>query len=459
MPNQADDQFKLRRRDFLRLLSNGAFVLAGAEVLAGCGGGGGGNAAPRVMAGTVNLNQIGGSGLTVQTAGQTDAQVNAVGAFTTNISTQGTQLHTVADSSGNLRGLSLSNPSTTQPHMSVDAMSTALSLVFITPGILTTTPSEASQRIAQIQLLKSFDALVTYLAANLAQTLLSDIRKTSQLDNLIAACIDEWSNTNGRSPRGVRSRDAVNANFSAQWGAGTPASQQIVLGNGGWRRVNVVRQYLDASGTELPSPVPALLVVPDPMDGALAVSWGSIVDLSAGDPKVQTVTVNLQEAPNIATVVIWVRGSGLKSGVQVPDSVKSISYDNARFETLIYYLFFPFVDLLIGKFSLAEESIGADLYDFIYQRAQNIPDLEAAIEAGDVAKAATLVTDIFTSLLAAVVGVLASSLALGEIGTILTVASAAMGLANVIKALNTWLHYPNAFSIQLPVSSAGVTIQ
>lgn len=147
MSDQTDEQFMLRRRDFLRTLASGAMLLAGGNMLAGCGGGGGSvGGRTTTVTGTVNMSQIGGSGLAIQTAIEANAPVSAQGTFSTQTSASASHLIFVTDGASKVRAVGIANPLTAQT-MPLDATSTALVLVMITPGILTFDPTQTNQRI------------------------------------------------------------------------------------------------------------------------------------------------------------------------------------------------------------------------------------------------------------------------------------------------------------------------
>ncbi|MDQ2731210.1 MAG: hypothetical protein M3Y56_06090 [Armatimonadota bacterium] len=309
----------MKRRKFMRLLYGSALgvsVPGTLAMLAGCGSGGGNSLAvvpgPSTQRGLVNTGEIGGSGLLVQSVYAPTAPVAADGSFSTTFSAVGPQLISVTDGTGALRGLGLFNPAPllfsplrqTTPSMVIDLHSTAVSLVYITPGILTTDTTEGIQRQSQISNLTTFPALLTFVTQNLKSGSLQSILGDPSLDSLKGACIREWAAGHGfpdNSPA-LSSNDA--GGFSANLRSDTDKPLQANLTNRSWRWINVARVDLDgrkiATGTKDP--------VFGTMAGAAGGSWGAIFGSAIDLPATATEVPDLNDPGSNAYLEYWIRG-------------------------------------------------------------------------------------------------------------------------------------------------------
>jgi hypothetical protein len=154
------------RRVYLQGLSAAAIT----TWLAGCGGSGsggsGGGAAGPVIAdtkitGSLNASQIGGTQLKVFSV--IDGMVDVVsGSFTTKASEEVAQALLVTDGSQKLRAMFIHVAG--RP-MTADATSTALAIVFLTPGLSTLDKETARSRLQAIQAAPGFPAFLQLLQA------------------------------------------------------------------------------------------------------------------------------------------------------------------------------------------------------------------------------------------------------------------------------------------------------
>jgi hypothetical protein len=74
-----------------------------------------------------------------------------------------------------------------------DAESTAKTMVFQSPGILSTNPNKAEERLKMIVQLKSFPELLTYIKENLPSSDLASLKETADLNTLLEKCILEMT--------------------------------------------------------------------------------------------------------------------------------------------------------------------------------------------------------------------------------------------------------------------------
>lgn len=176
-------------------------VIGAMMLLTACGGGGsssGGSTAPTATTaqakGSVNAGEIGGTGLNVLSAQQAATADVKNGSFTTTVSTQGPQFLFLRDSAGKIRGLTLSLPSnsSTASIMAADATSTALALLFLSPGVTTSNSVQAKQVFTALQQMTSFAPFLAFLQANLPTRALDELVQDATYQTLLTACLTEW---------------------------------------------------------------------------------------------------------------------------------------------------------------------------------------------------------------------------------------------------------------------------
>lgn len=290
---------------------------------------------------TINASEIGGEGLKLVSSRSIDAPLLNE-SFLTAVSKDGEQLLTVLDSNEELRALTLSTPS--QPEfevMKIDAKSTALSLVFVSPGILTVNPTEAKTTISNIEDLDSFKPLAKFLRNNLQSKSLNDLVETDVYYTLLSDCVEEYNNYKTQVAKGESSKGANNwiNDFSVNHSNG-----KIEFKNRGFRFVCVTE--IDKSSAN--SIIKTRTVLPE-MKGCIPLSWGSIFTLSYLSPTKKS--INYLPPSNTKYSEYWVSGMGKKKSTVIPpNSVTGIGTHDL--ETALYYIIFPIVDLTTGGISL-----------------------------------------------------------------------------------------------------------
>lgn len=392
LPTSQEPMYSIDRREVLRMLAGSAFMLSTGGILAGCGGGGtngnsggGGNVNPpagtQTFTGTINTQEIGGSGLTVQSAYQSASPVGSSGSFTTSASNQGTQLITVSDNTGKMRALGLSNPAL--PSLTLGAASTAVSLIFLTPGILVTDPTQAGQAVSKIQALPSFATLASFLAQNLPTSSLNDLQTSTTLESLKAACINDLTQLQSHALQSRVGFTDTKAGFKVSL---QPAPVSVSLSNAGFRFLSVVRQNLDANGVQIGTPV--LLRFKDTlvgqasgglMDGGQPVDWGSILTLTVAQSANEVDAFDFSSVPNVAALRYWFYGPGSGPGYEAPPFDQSLfGGDGCIGASLLYYGVFPLIDLVLSAFKVINKVTGANI---LWSAAQGALDVATLAQA------------------------------------------------------------------------------
>ena len=322
------------------------------------------------VTGRVDLSQFGTTDLKVQSAFQGDAVVDSGGAFLSSVLTDATQLIFITDSQNRIRGLALSLPG--QP-LIVDATSTAMGLLFLTPGLLESEPQEAAKRIALLSASPAFQQLVDFLITRLQQTPLEDLATDAQFRALVQACLDFYLQSLQVSPKASPKVITDDANllqaelFDPEAGK---LEHKAVLGNGGWRFLTVIRQELDNVNTEYAGAPHELAKLVDPatlsffsipslLSGATPISIGSMLRALEG-PEILfigsgTEILPLNHHPTTVTIRYWFYGPGSIRPTFVLDKLPPIleeEFGGAAFSTSVFaYILLPLMDILGAKFN------------------------------------------------------------------------------------------------------------
>lgn len=370
--------------------------------LEGCGGGGGGggqSGPPTQQAsGQVKTAEIGGTGLKVVSTYQESAPVDESGSFTTKVSQEGAQLLFLLDSNGALRGLSLSIPQRgRRALLTFDGESTALSLLFLTPGILSVKPEEAQSRIEELKGLTSFSDFINFLKQELPQKGISEIVKEEGYKQLLGRCVEEWLQKHTAKGRGlVLNPTQVDYFQVSVKDQSNPSKVIFELKNGAFRFVNVYRRVLDGEGKEIK--VDSIASGLNSMGGAKAGSWGSIFSLTFTDPTIIGDAVNFLQ-PQIGVSQYWVRGPGWAQGSEsLPSSITDSDLD-AWGLTVVYYFVLPIVDLCDGSLTTTDEAVqkARDIWKGVSSSLQS--QMNALIGATDEGGRSSALCDIVAGVL------------------------------------------------------------
>lgn len=386
------------------------FLITFFLVFPGCGSGGGDSSktdpAPQAettaVRGRVDTSEVGGSGLSIFSVHASPAPVDQQ-SFSTTVSILGTQLLLVSDDQGLLRALTLS---ALQPDASADSSvlagpqilpvnseSTAIALLMLTPGILTTNPLETQARIASLRALPSFSGMVKFLSESLPNRALNTIVRDQTFLELLNACVNEWLNTQVATQPKVTRRQALQptepkSSFSvAITDQSSNADVSVLLSNGAWRYVDVWRRELAPGNIEISK----RQIWPDatcPMPGATPLSWGTIFTKQAGAATTFTDHLAFIPSSSATKVEYWAAGLGFRNGDSPPPN---IAFDKAAGCTVVYYLAFPLIDFLNGSVKLVEK--GASLVSTVWGSIRAGVNLTGVLSASDPASLTVALID------------------------------------------------------------------
>ena len=292
------------------------------------------------ISGIVNTSEIGGTGLKVLSVYQLDCPVSD-SKYKTIVSNKGSQLLFVKDENNNLRALTLSIIKDNKINiMEADAKSTALSLVFMTPGITTSVADSVNKIINKLNILNTFNAFASFLKTNISQNNLKDLLNRDESKKLLLSCIMEYSGIDTTKKKKYLSKESIDPDpyFSATLSGDY---SKVELKNNNFRFVQVIRRDLKQNDVEY-----SVSKVMDVMGGCKSYSLGSIISGTALSPTINNdETFNVIDK-NIVKCEYWVSGAGFKKPELTPPfSVNTIQPDLA---TVIFYDFFPAIDIIAG---------------------------------------------------------------------------------------------------------------
>lgn len=373
----------------------------------------------------INVSEVGGNDLhLVSFFDEKSAMINDK--FNTVVSKLGVQLLFVTDGSNKLRALTLSTPSASGVDiLKIDAMSTAISFVYLTIGILTTDGQEGLSVIQKIKNLASFMPLKTYLINNLSTYSLDGLIKNPDCTSLIKACIEEYISTQN-SPKG-NSLKGINEENNRFIFSPRNAGTEIELTNSAYRCVTIAQRDINSLNSEIK--VDSLLT----MGGAIPVSWGSMIRAlfnsgsGAYDPTNET--VGYSPSTDVSYSEFWIIGPGAKpSSVLPPNSVDLIEQPWA--ETIAYYLIGPLIDIASGSTDFLKKTKNIIELRKLLDNAEVMLDLTELYYAAADGDREALTNYIMDQILSSI-GPLCTALGYTEAGKWIAVLSAGIGGWNI----------------------------
>lgn len=471
------------RRDFIHTLTM-ALMAAG---ITGCGsddtsgntGFGGFQGTTDTQAsglqGRVQVQAFGGGTLTVQTIQSPSASVGNDGTFSTTVTSNKVpqlifltgqaptprQLNEANLSNffpGPLKGLGLYLPDASEA-FELSLNSTAVALVFLTFGILTTDLSEAGLRIRRIVGLSSFAGLIAGLGRFLVTGSLSDAGNDDGFLALKQACVDEYFASSSQNKLSQEEYLQLRPQGLLKVQKGEVDSQNrqtISFENHGFRFVSVIRQELDGSGTESTTHLRPRLIgantggattIADNVNGLLGggntQGWGNIFTGQTEDPGLGADIFT--PFPSTTRVRYWILGPGRgDAATELPAGIQEAQFGRlSLILTGIYYFILPLFDLISGGLAgllihrLGPRWLTHDSVENLEALADYCLGSTAVATASDGLYASYKtgnqgnINSGWIDLLAAIVGVL-SSVALTAVETLI---AEAVGAAGTLSAL------------------------
>jgi hypothetical protein len=339
-PEASDAPALLTRRDLLAV-----FAIVASLGGVGCGGTWAGPTSDfygkeptfRSALLSLNLAEIGGAGHTLIVPRKS----SAIGAkFEEFEIPAGVAVIFVQDSTGDLRGLALVSDSL---KVTIDAETTALSLLFFASGILTTDMVGAKLQIDKLRSSSSFNRLVSELRTRLIASTVLETMVQPSMQLLLRECLD------GAATPLSPSREPIRSGITVAKGKD---GRSIRLTNEGYRFVKIARQRLDTDKKVLEQTKPVLVTetgqnVGSILRGARPLSWSSLWQNNVGASSIIQDTGAITESDGAAYYSYWSRGPGRGSNIP-PKPDDKVTFDDVADESLltfVSYAILPVLDL------------------------------------------------------------------------------------------------------------------
>jgi len=403
----------------------------------------------------VDTSEIGASSVRVLSAWDEEKIISASQGADLSVSEEGAQLLFALDSSNKLRGLALSIPGVhgkaSGEEIRFGARSTALSLLMMSPGILTVDPSEARARITELSSLPEFGTFESALRTRLRSQALSDVVQDPEVDSLGAAVLRAWLTEDTTRARKLGILAPAVGGFSVEvTNTQNRANTRMLLTNSAWRFVNVYRRELQWGGAEK-----QVVPVADGLNsvmGARPFSWVSLFTSTLNTPTTRQDTVDFTASRNVGSAQYWITGPGFGASATLPPTVSSDNLD-AWGMSLTYYAVFPIIDLILGTSNLLGRA--ADVaYAWSTARAAT-PDVRLLIDSDPLGLPTAAVNSIIriSTLLAGALkvggGLGLSGAAWTCVWYILVIIGLLPAAFNVGFMAGNWLFLPSAALIQV----------
>lgn len=315
------------------------------------------------VSGHLIKNEIGGENLNIQSVFKQDCPIEN-GAFTTDVSTKGTQILFITDENEEIRGLSLSTISNETPSvMEVGALSTAYSLLFLTNGITVLDPDTTQVVINKLVNLHSFSSLVEYLKSNLKSSTLPEIISHEEAVSLLMNCVFEYKglDTVPDYPKKSTEIDYPDPYFEVQ----KLNSTQVQLKNTNWRRVNIYRRDFKQDGSKIGEDK-AISVC---MRGGTPLSWGSLITGTLYQPTVDIDNTYAHIDTEIAYCEYWVTGPSNGDCYYPPGIPQDITQQTIS--TVLDYHVYAIIQLICGASAFTSATPGQTM-EYTVQAAKEL---------------------------------------------------------------------------------------
>lgn len=352
----------------------------------------------------VNGSEIGAMGLGVGatfTATKADVPTDGTPAFASLApnSVQLVSVHTQA--AQELRGLAVwSGTGQTRLRraeatpVTVDARSSAESMVFMAPGIMTLDLTEAPRRLDQIRACGSLGRLEDCVRSGLLNGSLADLWRQPDCQALIQQCGQEWRAANvppelpeppgdGRSVRvGYGSKTQLFLTVNTDRRDGTPGLCEIGLENQAWRDVVVYRRDYKNGVPVVTTPIRGengQLV----MNGATPLDWGNLFNPLFRRPSEFGNPGKRKDFPDFRDMTAseyWVCGIGTVANSETPPDGIPLLPTIAVVSTLLTYCILPAISFLTSGLGFIKQT--REALDFKEILLGKLEPLMGRIEGG-----------------------------------------------------------------------------
>ena len=427
----------------------------------------------QTVRGFVDRSVVGGEGLSVSNSTTAPVAVAPDGGFVIEASTLGPQILFVKDIQANIRALAVLCPPPDGEDwgvIAVDALSTSIGILFLTPGFATGDRDEGRIRIAQVSGSPKMSEVVSSLRLLMPDLPLSELIGVGDLQSKLADLLNSWTVSNQVLGQTL--------NQSTVRGSVTGADE-VTLENYAWRWVSVVRRKADAAGDSLETTAPRLTDTkeshlfsrPNLIPGANALSFGSLFTAGVGAAAGVFDRVDLDAPEGVSAVSYWVYGPGFLAGQEPPDDVRISDFDAEWVQGLSFvnYVLFPVIEPVLGIGSALNGALKAveAVWSLLVSRGLNIATLVSAFGSDDqnglVSGVVSVVIDLLVgaipfALELAVLLFEGSALAAAApvLGVVLAGALGVMSAVNLTMAVGDWTRLPRLFEVPLDPSDFSI---
>lgn len=432
-----------RRTLLQRMLGGGALLL-----LAGCGGKKKSQAAPTRGVKVTVAPELAAPDRRLRSAYAEPKSLNADGTADIVVTNSGAQLLLLTDGSGATRGMVVVTADSKA--ITLNAADTALALLFMSPGVLTTDSREAAERITILRALPTFAAWASFVQNHIPTTLLRDLSGDAEAESLRTTCLEEWQ-------RRSRAWGSDFARFQADF-SGTDA---IELVSGAWRDAVLLRERLNSNLDLVPEDRP----ITSPMEGAMPYTWGRLLDAAGFTVSRRYDRPEVSGDPPVGLIRYTVYGPGRSNdATPIPQSLGAL-------EPYAPSVFFagalPLVDLVYGTSTILVRG----WFQARDVMAQAAPDLEIspvrdAVRMGKADEAAAALRPAVARALEGAATIATAYELTGEkklptVDSPELVRLAVEGLApSSFRFLaQTWVDYPEVSIYEVPVTSGEVVVK
>lgn len=418
------------------------------------------------VSGTINMLEMGRETITISSAYSTDVRVDEQGTFSAVVSGEAPQLLFAENSKGEICGLSISLPG--EANISIEAQNTAAALVFLTAGIITNNPDEASVRIEQIKALPSFNSLVALIREKIISgvNLFSDEEVISK----VIQCSEEWlmkyyqkeqkTTENGEDNYSINATGInIGTNHLQNWQKCRFTAEvvdpsdlrktKVELINFGWRYVNIYRRDL-RNGQQTG--------VTNIANGIFAMGGEEPFDEASGPFHKETTTkidyIDFSPGSGATESEYWIFGPGFKGSTDLaPAELKNVNLSNTYILSLTKYVFVPFLSIVLGK--LEDENVFYNILSIIYDNATNslgitqkVVDLQKLVSEGKKWEAAKKACAILLDFVDIIKGKVLEE-ALPVYKELKGFFSLGTAISNTASMVGSWIVLPEVASIRL----------
>lgn len=327
----------------------------------------------------------------------------------------------------------------------INAESTLLAVLTLSPGIASSDSEVFEARIAQLKALSSYGAARTALAAALKAGDLEAAIKLPGVQTALQQVIQDYMDigkSRGVTPEGPEHAITVTVNDA---NANVP---QIKMENKGWRYVRATMRRVKADGS-----THSVQEIYPAMEGATGISFGSIFTLAVGSPGVGTSTsADFSQYPKTE---IAFQGLGFKSSSNeaLPVGITAGAGSKAIACTLLLYVVLPIIDVVVGVGSAMSKMV--KWVETFWDGFGVGFNFGALLSSDSLLSLAGNILDFVIAVSAAVAG----ALGVGVLALkILAIAMAVLGAANLLVTAYYYFTLPSRHTIALTATGSGGVI-